>query len=121
MVTSCGDNDAGLGVEGVLDVGAEDIRLGGLLGGPAKEVGQEDQAGHGVELLGGPAPVRAEMVSQFVDGHEFEEDMSKDALPAVGDDALARGGDNAVEGVGGAGLSGVDGVNHNGRNSWVRL
>ena len=32
------------------------------------------------------------MLGQFADGHDFEEDMSKDALPAVGDDPSTGGG-----------------------------
>ena len=77
---------AGLEVQGVLDVGAEDVGLDGLLGGPAEEVGEEDEPGHGVELLGGGAEGVAEVSSEFGDGHDLEEDVAKDALPSVGDD-----------------------------------
>ena len=48
-----GDRGAGLEVQGVLDIGAQDVGFGGLLGGPAEEVGEEDERGQGVELLGG--------------------------------------------------------------------
>ena len=42
------------------------------------------------------------------DGHDFENGMSKDALPAVGDDLNAGWGYDSVEGVEEAVLSGVD-------------
>ena len=102
------DFDAGLQVEGVLDVAAEDVSLGGLVGGPVEEVGQEDQAGHRVQFLGGGAQFPAEMLGQFADGHQFEEDVSKDPLPARADDPLTGGGYDALEGVEEAILSGVD-------------
>ena len=110
--------NAGLQVEGVLDVAAEDVSLGGLLGGPVEEVGQEDQAGHRVQFLGGGSQFPAEMLGQFAHGHQFEEDVSKDSLPARADDPLTGGRYDALEGVEEAVLSRVDDVDHGGRNSF---
>ena len=45
--------DARLGVEGVLDVGMEDVGDDGLVRVPVEEVGEEDEAGHGKEFLVG--------------------------------------------------------------------
>ena len=56
---------------------------------------------------------------EFADGHHFEQDMAKDALPAVGDDLLAGRRDDPVEGVEETVLSGIDGMDHNGRNSFT--
>ena len=111
------DRGAGLEVQGVLDIGAEDVGLDGLLGSPAEEVGEEDEPGHGVELLGGCAEGVTEVAAEFVNGHDLEEDVAKDALPAVGDDPPPDGRDDAVEGVEEAVLSGIDRVDHVGRNS----
>ena len=61
------------------------------------------------------------MLSQLVDGHGFEDDVSKDALPSRADDPLADGWDHSVEGVKEAVLSGIDGVDHSGRNSFTRI
>ena len=61
------------------------------------------------------------MLGQFADGHDFEEDMAKDSLPALADDPLAGGGNDALEGVEEAVLSGVNGVDHDGRNSCFRV
>jgi hypothetical protein len=72
--------NAGLQVEGVLDVATEDVSLGGLLGGPTEEVGQEDQAGHRVQFLGGDPQFPAEMLSQFAHRHQLEEEVSNDSL-----------------------------------------
>ena len=115
------DCDAGLEVEGVLDVAPEDVNLDGLLGGPAEEVGQEDQAGHRVQFLGGGAQFPTEILGQFANGHHFQEGMPKDPLPTLGDDPLTGRGYDALEGVEEAILSGVDHVDHNGRNSCFRI
>jgi hypothetical protein len=56
------------------------------------------------------------MLGQLVDGHQFEQDVSKDALPAVGDDTSSRRGNDALEGVEEEFLSGIDVVDQNGRN-----
>ena len=50
-----GESGGRLGVEGVLDVGAEDVGFDGVLSGPVEEVGEEDEAGHGIEFFGGSA------------------------------------------------------------------
>ena len=115
------DGGAGLEVQGVLDVGAEDVGFDGLLGGPAEEVGEEDEAGHGIEFLGGGAEGVAEVLAEFADGHDFEEDMAKDALPAVADDLPPGRRDDPFKGVEEAVLSGVDGVDHGGRNSFSKI
>jgi hypothetical protein len=60
------------------------------------------------------------MVGEFGDGHEFQEDVSEDALPARGDDPLADGRDDPLERVEEVVLSGVDGVDHGRRNSLFR-
>jgi hypothetical protein len=60
----------------------------------------------------------AEVVCQFVDGHDFEQDMAKEPLPAVADDLSADRWEDALEGVEESVLSGVDGVDHAGRNSF---
>ena len=59
-----------------------------------------------------------EMLGEFADGHHFEEDVSKDPLPARADDPLTGRGYDALKGVEEAVLSGVDGVDHGGRNSF---
>src|SRR5271157_1719745 len=115
------DCDAGLEVEGVLDVAPEDVSLDGLLGSPAEEVGQENQAGHRVQFLGGGAQFPTEILGQFANGHHFQEGMPKDPLPTLGDDPLSGRGYDALEGVEEAILSGVDRVDHNGRNSCFRI
>ena len=111
------DHGAGLKVQGVLDIGAEDVGLDGLLGSPAEEVGEEDEPGHRVELLGGCVAGVTEVAVEFVDGHDLEEDVAKDALPAVSDDPPPDGRDDAIEGVEEAVLPGIDRVDHVGRNS----
>src|SRR5208337_5526574 len=98
-----------------------DVSLDGLLGGPAEEVGQEDQAGHRVQFLGGVAQLPTEIVGQFANGHHFQDGMPKDPLPTLGDDPLAGRGYDALEGVEEAILSGVDRVVHNGPNSYFRI
>jgi hypothetical protein len=50
--------------------------------------------------------------SEITDGHEFQEDMSKDALPSVANDPASGGGNHTVEGVKEAILSRVDGMDH---------
>ena len=117
---ACRDRDAGFQVEGVLDVAAEDVSFGGLLGGPAEEVGQEDQASHRVQFLGGGSQLPTEMFGQFAHRHHFEEDVSKDTLPARADDPLTGGRDHALEGVEETVLSWVDDVDHSGRNSFFQ-
>ena len=96
---------------------AEDVGFDGFLGGPAEEVGEEDEAGHGIEFLGGSAESVAEVLGQFADGHDFEEACRKtpcQPLPMI----LPAGGRNdPLEGVEEAVLSGVDGMDHGGRNS----
>jgi hypothetical protein len=104
-----------------LNVAPEDVSVHGLFGGPAEEVGQEDQAGHRVEFLGGGAQFPTEILGQFANGHHFQEGMSKDSLPTLGDDPLTGRGYDALEGVEEAILSGIDHVNHNGRNSCFRI
>jgi len=115
---ACGDRDARFEVQGVLDVGAEDVGFGGLPGGPAEEVGEEDEPGHGIEFLGGGAEGVAEVGGEFADGHDFEQDMANESLPAVADDLSPRRRDDAIEGVEEAVLPGVDGVDHGDRNSF---
>ena len=107
---------AGLAIQGILDIGAEDVGLDGLLGVPAEEVGEGNEPGHGVELLVGAEGV-AEMSSEYGDGHDLKEDVAKEALPAVGDDPPPQRWDDAVEGVEAAILSGIDGRDHGGRDS----
>lgn len=118
---ACGDRGAGFAVECVLDVGAEDVGFGGLLGGPSEEVGEEDEPGHGIEFLGGRAQGVAEVLSEFADGHHFEQDVAEDALPAVADDLPPGRRYDPVKGVEEAVLSRVDGVDHGGRNSFSKI
>ena len=61
------------------------------------------------------------MGAEFGDGHDLEEDVSKDALPSVGDDPPSDRWDDAIEGIEEAVLSGIDGMDHGGRNSFSRL
>ena len=82
------------------------------------EVSQEHQPGHGIKFLGWGTQFWAEMLGEIADGHQLEQDMSKDSLPAFDDQLLSRGRDDALEGVEQAFLSRVDGVNHIGRNSF---
>ena len=107
-----GDLDSGLEIQGILDVGSKDIGFDGLLSVPTEEVGEEDEAGHGIEFFGRRAEGFAEVFSEVADGHDFEEDVSKESLPAVGDDPSSDGRDDALEGVEEAVLSGIDGVDH---------
>ncbi len=112
--------NTGLQVQGILDVTAEDVSLGGLLGGPVEKVGHEDQAGHRIQFLGGGSQFPAEMLGQFTHGHQFEEDVSKDSLPARADYPLTGARYDTVEWVKEAALSRVDDVDHGGRNSFCR-
>ena len=112
-----GESRAWFGVEGILDVGAKDVGFDGLVGVPAVEVGEEDESRHGIEFFGGRACGVAEVFGEVSDGHEFEEDLSEDALPAGFDDFPTGGWDDAVEGVEESVLSRVDEVDHGGRNS----
>ncbi len=61
------------------------------------------------------------MLSQSVDGHGLEDDVSEDALPSRADDPLAGGGNHPIERVEETVLSGIDGVDHSGRNSFTRI
>jgi hypothetical protein len=61
--------------------------------GPAEEVGDEDDTGHGVEFFGGGACDFAEICGQLRDGHFFEEDMPEQALPSSGDNFEASRSD----------------------------
>ncbi len=58
------------------------------------------------------------MLAQFTDGHQFEQDMSEDALPAFRNQLPPNGREDALEGVKEPLLSGVDGVNQIRRNSF---
>ena len=58
--------------------------------------------------------------ARFADGHDLEDGMSKDPLPAVFDDLPPCGWDDPLEGVEEAVLSGVDDVDHGGRNSFYK-
>jgi hypothetical protein len=116
-----GDRDAGLKVQGVLDVGAKDVDFSGLLGGPSEEVGEEDEPGHRIEFLGGRAEGVVEVLREFADGHDFEQDVAEDALPAVADDLPSGRRYDPFKGVEEAVLSRVDGVNHYGRNSFSEI
>lgn len=72
---------AGIDIQGIFDVDSELKVFDGLEVGPVEEVGEEDKAGHGIELLGGGSGVPAEFFGQLFDGHFFEEDVSEEALP----------------------------------------
>ena len=61
------------------------------------------------------------MLSEFGDGHDLKEDMSEDALPAVGDDPPPERRNHTVEGIEEAVLSRIDGMDHGGRNSLSNL
>src|SRR3954453_19808126 len=91
----------------------------GLLSVPVEEVGEEDESGHGLEFFGGGACGVTEVLGELVDGHDFEDGMSKDPLPTVGDDRPAGGWNHPLEGVEDAVLSGVDGMDHGRRNSFT--
>ncbi len=49
---------------------------------PADEIGKEDDTGYEIEFFGGGAGDFAEVCGQFREGHFFEEDMPKQALPS---------------------------------------
>ena len=117
-----GDRGAGLEVQGIRDVGSEDGGLEGLLGCPVEEGGiAEDEPSHGREFLGGGTACVTEVLTEFVDGHDFEEDVAKDALPtALGEDPSPHRRDHAVEGIEEAVLWGVDGMDHGGRELLIR-
>ncbi|MGC8643882.1 MAG: hypothetical protein ACP5XB_28810 [Isosphaeraceae bacterium] len=87
---ACGERDAGFEVQGILNVGSEDVGFDGLLSGPVEEVGQEDEAGHGIEFFGGSAEGFTEVLGEVIDGHDLEDGMSKNPLPAVADDLASR-------------------------------
>jgi hypothetical protein len=109
---SRGESGAWFEVQGVLDVGSEDVGFDGVLSVPVEEVGEEDEAGHGIEFFGGSAEGVTEMLGELADRHDFEDDVSKDALPAAGDDLDACGRYDPLEGVKEAVLSGIDGMDH---------
>jgi hypothetical protein len=96
-------------VECILDVGAEDVGFDGLLCIPVEEVGEEDESGHGIKFFGGSTKGVAEVFGEVSHRHEFEEDMSEDALPAVFDDFPSGGWDDTLERVEESILSWVDG------------
>jgi len=96
----------------------EDVGFDGLLRVPVEEVGEEDEAGHGKEFFGGSAAGVAEVFRQIADGHDFEDGVSKEPLPAVFDDLPACRRDDPLEGVEEAVLSGVNDVDHGRRNSF---
>jgi hypothetical protein len=81
-----GDLGTGIEIQSVLDIGAKDVGFDRLDGGPAEEVGEEDQPRHGIEFLGGSAEGLTEMCRELGDGHDFEENVPNDPLPALGDD-----------------------------------
>ena len=85
---------AGFEVQGVLDVGSEDVGFDGLLSVPVEEeVGsEEDEARHGIEFFGVSAEGFAEVLGEVIDGHDLKDDMTKDPLPAVADDLCPAGG-----------------------------
>ena len=85
------------------------------------EVGKEDQAGHRVEFLGRGSQGGVEMLGQFGDGEELENDVSKHALPTLGEDSDGDRGEQPLEGVEEAFLSRIDDVTHAGRNSFYGL
>ena len=68
---------AGFEVQGVLDVGSEDVGFDGLLSVPVEEVGEEDEAGHGIEFFGGSAEGFAEVLGEVIDGHDLKETWRK--------------------------------------------
>jgi hypothetical protein len=117
------ERGARLGVQGILDVGAKDVSLDGLLRVLAEEVGEEDQAGHGIKFFGGGAQGVAEVFRQLADGQDLEGDMSNDPLPSVGDELPSGRRDDPFEGVEESVLSRVDGVGHGRRNSfsWIQI
>ena len=61
------------------------------------------------------------MLGELADGHDFEDGVSKDPLPAVADDLPSRRWNNPFERVEEAVLSGVDGMDHGGRNSFSKI
>ena len=63
----------------------------------------------------------AEVLREFADRHDFEDGMSKEALPTVADDFATCGWNNALKGVKEAVLSRVDGMDHGGRNSFINI
>jgi hypothetical protein len=60
------------------------------------------------------------VLCEFIDRHEWEEDMPEDGLPAVSEDLPTGWGYDPLEGVEEAILSGIDGMDHRGRNSFSR-
>ena len=62
----------------------------------------------------------AEVFREVTDGHQFEQYVSEDGLPAVRNDLLPCRWDDPLERVEESVLSGVDGVDHGGRNSLFR-
>jgi len=112
---------AGFEVQGVLDVGSEDVGFDGLLSVPVEEVSEEDEARHGIEFFGVSAEGFAEVLGEVIDGHDLKDDMTKDPLPAVADDLVSCRWNDPFEGVEEAVLSGVDGIDHGGRNSFSKI
>ena len=105
-----------ISIECVFDVDTELEVFDRLKVGPAEEVGEEDDTGHGVEFFGGGAGEFAESSEQFSDGHFFEEDMPEQGLPSLGDNFGASWSDELFEGVEKSLLSRIDFVNHGERN-----
>src|SRR5208282_3800892 len=99
-------------IESKLHIGAEEIGLDGLGDGPVLELLQEEQAGDGIEFLGGSAHDGVEVFGEAADGHQLEQGLAKDALPAGVNPLAAERGNDAVVGVKQATLLWINTVAH---------
>ena len=109
--------DAGFEIEGELDVGAKQMGIDGGGVGPVEGLLEEEQAGDGVEFLGGPTVCGVRVLTEFGDGHEFEDGGAKEGGPAGFESLACEGGEDVGEGVEEGELSGVDGMAHACSNS----
>ena len=91
--------DAGFEIESELHIGVKEISIDGLGDGPVLEFLHEEQAGDGIEFLGGPAHDGVKMFGQLFGRHEFQQSAAKDALPTGANTFHPQRRDEAVEGV----------------------
>jgi hypothetical protein len=79
---------------------------------PAEEIGDEDEACHGVEFFGGGTEMFGEIFRESFDWHFFEKDGAEGTLPAILENFETGVGEKPVEWVEKAILSRVDFVDH---------
>jgi hypothetical protein len=99
-------------VESELNIGVKEVCLHGCGVGPVLRLLQQEQAGDGVEFLGVPTDVGAEMFAEFLGRHNFKQGRVKNALAAFVNAIKSAGRDHAFEGIEKTSLSRIDGMKH---------